>query len=321
MSTASALRATCRSTHAHAQRSVSLARKLERLPETAAAFAAGDVTREHANVIAGRYTPARAEMMEEIEPELVAFARLSTPVELRNALRSMTDAFDGDGDGGAGSDSADYARNTMTLSPSLDGRGVLNGSFDTEVTDLALTALDAEMEALRRPGDIRDAPRLRAEAFASICRQYLASRGDSTARGRGRTHVSAIWDLSTIDRTHPALAARARADVAHTGRLSRTTLERLSCDCILSHVITDGPSQVLDVGRATRTVSTPLWNALVARDRHCRAPECDRPPGWCEAHHIQHWEHGGPTSLDNLKLLCWRHHREQHLHDAQARAG
>ena len=80
----------------------------------------------------------------------------------------------------------------------------------------------------------------------------------------------------------------------------------------------DGPSQVLDVGRATRTVNTAQWNALVARDQHCTHPGCTRPPAYCDAHHIIHWTRGGPTNLANLKLLCWEHHRKQHLHDALA---
>ena len=78
----------------------------------------------------------------------------------------------------------------------------------------------------------------------------------------------------------------------------------------------DGPSQVLDVGRATRTVNTAQWNALVARDQHCTHPGCTRPPAYCDAHHIIHWTRGGPTNLANLSLLCWEHHRKQHLHDA-----
>ena len=40
------------------------------------------------------------------------------------------------------------------------------------------------------------------------------------------------------------------------------------------------------------------------------------PPGFCDAHHIWHWALGGPTNLNNLKLLCWHHHRQQHLLDA-----
>jgi predicted restriction endonuclease len=57
-----------------------------------------------------------------------------------------------------------------------------------------------------------------------------------------------------------------------------------------------------------------LWNALVLRDGHCRIGGCDRPASWCEAHHI-HWvEHGGPTRLDNLLLVCSRHHHLIHQH-------
>jgi len=98
--------------------------------------------------------------------------------------------------------------------------------------------------------------------------------------------------------------------------LSRVTLERILCDCKVSRILTDGRSQVIDVGRATRTVGIALWNALVARDRHCTESGCVRGPGDCEAHHIVHWSKGGPTTLDNLKLLCWEHHRQQHIRDA-----
>ncbi|TML01269.1 MAG: HNH endonuclease [Actinobacteria bacterium] len=41
-------------------------------------------------------------------------------------------------------------------------------------------------------------------------------------------------------------------------------------------------------------------------------PACDRPPPWCDAHHIKHWADGGATALSNLVLLCRRHHRLVH---------
>jgi predicted restriction endonuclease len=31
-----------------------------------------------------------------------------------------------------------------------------------------------------------------------------------------------------------------------------------------------------------------------------------------DAHHVQHWADGGETNLDNLVLLCRRHHRLVH---------
>jgi Domain of unknown function (DUF222)/HNH endonuclease len=74
-----------------------------------------------------------------------------------------------------------------------------------------------------------------------------------------------------------------------------------------------GPAtQPLEVGRATRVVSAAQRTALGVRDGGCRYPGCDRPPAWCEAHHLRHWLHGGPTDLDNLVLLCRAHHRAVH---------
>jgi hypothetical protein len=52
--------------------------------------------------------------------------------------------------------------------------------------------------------------------------------------------------------------------------------------------------------------------ALVIRDRHCRFPGCDRPPDWTEAHHVRWITHGGATALDNLVLVCTRHHHLLH---------
>jgi len=71
-----------------------------------------------------------------------------------------------------------------------------------------------------------------------------------------------------------------------------------------------GDAQVLDVGRRTRTIPPALRRALQARDRGCRFPGCG--VRHAQGHHLQHWANGGPTRLDNLSLLCWRHHRAVH---------
>ena len=69
---------------------------------------------------------------------------------------------------------------------------------------------------------------------------------------------------------------------------------------------------VLYVGREDRTVSPRLRRALEARDCHCQAPGCRRGLRRCHAHHVQHWEHAGDTSIANCLLLCERHHRAVH---------
>jgi hypothetical protein len=73
-----------------------------------------------------------------------------------------------------------------------------------------------------------------------------------------------------------------------------------------------GSTQPLEVGRASRVVTPAQRAALVVRDDGCALAGCDRPPAWCEAHHLVHWLHGGPTDLANLALVCRAHHRAVH---------
>jgi hypothetical protein len=69
------------------------------------------------------------------------------------------------------------------------------------------------------------------------------------------------------------------------------------------------PVALLDLGRATRAVPPrALRRALAVRDGGCAAAGCDRPPGWTDAHHLQHWVDSGATALGNLVLLCRTHH-------------
>ena len=94
--------------------------------------------------------------------------------------------------------------------------------------------------------------------------------------------------------------------------LSPAAARRIACDTELVPVVLGAESQVLDVGRAQRLVTTAIWHALVARDEHCVFPGCSRLPEACDAHHVVHWADGGATSLDNLALLCRRHHTTVH---------
>ena len=313
VSTASALRAKCRMVPGVAHGSVVLARKLERLPETAAAFGAGEISRHHAEAIARAHTPERATMIEDLDLEFANLARLTHAAQVRDEVKRIVDAFDGDG--GAAEDAHQHALNKVTLSATLAGRGILNGSLDAELSRLVACAFDAELYALKQTGDPRGLPQRRAEALEAMCRRTLDHHDDGTTRRRGHPHMIIVQDVNDLAGDHPDLVATIRPEATMFGKLSATTLERLCCDAKVCRVLTDGPSEILDVGRLTRTVPPAIWNALVARDRHCTAPGCDRSPEYCEAHHIWFWELGGPTNLDNLRLLCWYHHKELHIHD------
>ena len=100
---------------------------------------------------------------------------------------------------------------------------------------------------------------------------------------------------------------------AETGeQLSATAMRRICCDSHVIPAVLGSSGEVLDVGRTQRLVTSAIWRALVARDLHCRFPNCTRPPIMCHAHHIEHWADGGETSLGNMMLLCGHHHRLIH---------
>jgi hypothetical protein len=81
---------------------------------------------------------------------------------------------------------------------------------------------------------------------------------------------------------------------------------------LLPPTLGGAPTQPLEVGRASRVVRAAQRSALAVRDGGCVFPDCTRPLAWCEAHHLRHWLHGGPTDLANLALLCRAHHRAVH---------
>src|SRR5215207_8599658 len=81
---------------------------------------------------------------------------------------------------------------------------------------------------------------------------------------------------------------------------------------LLPPVLGGAPTQPLEVGRTTRVIQPAQRSALAVRDGGCVFPDCERPLAWCDAHHLRHWLHGGPTDLANLALLCRAHHRAVH---------
>jgi hypothetical protein len=95
--------------------------------------------------------------------------------------------------------------------------------------------------------------------------------------------------------------------------LSPGATRRLLCDAAIIPAVLGGNSEVLDVGRSTRTFTTATRRAIALRDQGCIWPGCDRPPSWCETHHAEFWVRDlGPTSYKNGVLLCSYHHGEIH---------
>jgi hypothetical protein len=69
------------------------------------------------------------------------------------------------------------------------------------------------------------------------------------------------------------------------------------------------PVRPLALGRSVRIVPGWLRDVVSVRDVHCTVDGCEVPAHRCEVHHVRPWALGGLTDIQNLALLCVRHHR------------
>ncbi|MGV0794353.1 DUF222 domain-containing protein [Mycolicibacterium sp. XJ1819] len=149
-------------------------------------------------------------------------------------------------------------------------------------------------------------------------RDYLTRPPFPTLTDAFMRMVETAWDSEVARRPHGQhttvivhLDAEKRAGWVHLGpALSDADRQYLLCDTNCEVWLQRG-GQVIGAGRSTRVISRRLRRALEYRDRTCRVPGCNATRG-LHAHHIQHWEDGGPTELGNLVLVCPYHHRMHH---------
>ncbi|BCP05566.1 HNH endonuclease signature motif containing protein [Mycobacterium paraintracellulare] len=130
--------------------------------------------------------------------------------------------------------------------------------------------------------------------------------------------VEAGWDAEAARRPHGQhttvvahLDVGQRVATLHLGPLLSDAERRLlTCDATCE-VWFERDGQVIGAGRVTRVINRRLRRALEYRDRTCAVPGCGATRG-LHAHHLWHWEDGGPTELANLVLVCPYHHRLHH---------
>src|SRR5437667_11262170 len=183
----------------------------------------------------------------------------------------------------------------LSLSTAESGHLLINGVLDPVGGAAVRTAL----EPLAQPSGTHD-DRKREQRFADALVE-LASAGKPAN----------LQVTATIE-TLKGLAGAAAGEMEFSLPISSTSVQRMACDCSVTRVLLNQESVTIDVGRSKRVISNTLRKALKIRDGHCRWPGCERPASWCDRHHLVHWIHGGPTDLDNLVLLCRRHHRMVH---------
>jgi hypothetical protein len=145
----------------------------------------------------------------------------------------------------------------------------------------------------------------RADALVRMAEGYLSNSGTAYSGDRYLVHVHTDMDTLKAD------GMGAESEIDEACNVSAETSRRLSCDAGVVHWLENKKGEPLSVGRKTRTIPPSIRRALQRRDRGCRFPGCTCSR-FVDAHHITHWSDGGGTNMNNLVLLCRRHHRLVH---------
>ena len=271
---------------------VTVGERMAELVSTVKAVEAQEIGFTHLVVMA-RTADAVGERFDE--SHLLEKARMSSPGKFRYTCDHYRHAADPKGY--AAEQFEKYEHRHLRFSRWEDGSLIVEGVLDP-VEGIALrTALEP---LARKSGEHDDRSREQRLADA-LCE--LATHGGQ----RQRVAMQVTASVETL----LGLVGSPGAENEFSLPISSKTVERWACDCSLSRILLQD-SVVIDVGRAERTIKGPRRRALIARDRHCQWPGCDRPASWCDGHHIVHWLFGGGGEIENQILLCARHHRLVH---------
>jgi hypothetical protein len=184
------------------------------------------------------------------------------------------------------------------------------GAAFMKALQTATNSLHNENASCEAPGapdiPLDDPGAPRADALSLMVESFMA-HGPAALQAGDRHLVTVHIDERVLrDETQDG-----RSEIDQTAAIPPATVRRLCCDGSLVPIIEDAQGIPLSVGRKTRAIPPTIRRALETRDAGCRFPGCTNTR-FVDAHHIHHWADGGETSLDNLVLLCRRHHRFVH---------
>ena len=295
------LRSNCKLSGGAAAERVTISRQLEHLPQTQRAFAGGDVGYQHVVVMARTAQHVGVAAVQRQEAQLLTTAATTDPGQFAGVAKDFEHridaaAFLSDANGA-------HERRYLHIGEPFEGTVRIDGMVDIEAGAIIRNAVSAL--TLPSSDDDRTPGQRRADALVEICRR---GPGRHTGDGAGpRPQLVIKASVATLTRT----AGSPAGELEGGGAIPGETVRRYACDAAITRILGSGELEH-EIGHASRTIAPATRRALAARDQHCVFNRCDRPPAWCDGHHLVHWADGGPTRLENLALLCRPHHRMVH---------
>ncbi len=290
------------------------------LPLLAEALEEGAIGADQTRTVVTTMTKLPARVDEDTrllcQQQLVANGRITEPAPFAVFARAVLIALD-EGQDFDDDPPADHVEFSLGTRNPNTGLTRVSGQLDdlgVEIVNQAIGGLSAPVGPNAGAADPRPAATRRGHALLEVLRRYL-DLGDAPMQGGERPHITVTMTLddlraATGDGRAPRTGGMGLLDFG--GPITAAQARTLACDAMIVPAVLGSPSQVLDVGSASRLFPIAIRRALVLRDKGCAFPGCDRPPAWTDAHHVIFWADQGETSYRNGCLPCRHHHSEVH---------
>ena len=307
---------------------LTVARGLAVLPTVLDALREARITFDHARLIAEQAdSPNRDNLFEDID-EILDWAVAKSADDFRDALNGWARDLDERRETDMTDHQRQLRRRKVTRSRTKDGlrRTVLELDDETDsivygaVRDIVSEMLRAENRARKKAGDKAELwpgepPATRqiwADAFGELARRSRAA--DVITKHKARPTILAMTEMSVL---WDQLKVKGFCELADGTKLTSAQIRRMACEADIIPMVMDTNGVCLDMGDAVRLATYNQRLALRATHATCAVEGCDMDFDWCEIHHLQPWEKGGLTDLDNLVPLCSYHHHLIHDCDTE----
>jgi hypothetical protein len=188
------------------------------------------------------------------------------------------------------------------------GMGSITATMSAVDTQTVWQGLDVAARRLqiqaKQAGDV-DAgiDAYRADALVVWATAALTAPDAPTQQGR-RPQIQFVVDLPTL-----LGLANNPAELVGYGPVAASVVQALAADADWRRLVVEPVTgHLLDYGSRVYRPPQELKDFVVARDRHCRFPGCNRRATYCDIEHCVPFPVGA-TASHNCYSLCRRHHR------------
>ena len=302
---------------------------VHRLPESLAALEAGVITSRQAWRLTDQLRPLDDAAAQKVEEAVLEYMR--TRRDHSGFCRKVKrEVLKHDPRGAEERHTAAMDQRRITVKPVEDGMSWVGGTLpapDALALDAALDHLAAQAQAKAHttaketdprdgrtkitPQEGRTKAQRRADALGQLARDVLAGQCAHCTGTPAPLHpaVQVTVAMSTLlGLDHEP------AELAGYGPIPASLALNLAFDQsgTWRRLVTDNLGRLIDYGRSAYRPPVALRDYVVARDRTCRFPGCNRRADACEVDHVIAWSDGGTTNKDNLAPLCVRNHHCKH---------